>query len=114
MTPSNVLGVVSLIIWALLILITVKYLSLVLRADNKGEGGILALGAVCLGCLAPVLSVVGIGVGGAALFDIPKWLLALNTLLLTGWGTMFLSRRLTSCPVLPRATQACAATPSSH
>ena len=72
-------------------------------------GGILALGAVCLGCLAPVLSVIGISIGGAALFDLPKWLLALNTLLLTGWGTMFLSRRLASCPVMPRATTSCAA-----
>ena len=77
-------------------------------------GGVLALAAVCLGCMAPVLSIIGIGIGGAALVDIPKWLLALNTLLLTGWGTMFLSRRLTSCPVLPRATQSCAAAPSSH
>ncbi|MBF0290754.1 MAG: hypothetical protein HQK86_01200 [Nitrospinae bacterium] len=68
-------------------------------------GGVLAFLTICLGCLAPVLSVVGIGIGGSMLADIPKWLMTLNTLLLTGGGTMFLSRKLTSCPVLP--TQCC-------
>ena len=42
-SSSNVLGVVSLILWSLLLIVTVKYLVYVLRADNKGEGGILAL-----------------------------------------------------------------------
>ena len=42
-STSNVLGVVSLILWSLLLIVTVKYLVYVLRADNKGEGGILAL-----------------------------------------------------------------------
>jgi len=41
--PANVLGVLSLIFWALIIVISVKYLLLVMRADNRGEGGILAL-----------------------------------------------------------------------
>ncbi len=45
-TPANVLGVLSLVVWALLALITVKYLGFVLRADNRGEGGILALVAL--------------------------------------------------------------------
>lgn len=45
-TPANVLGVLSLIIWSLLAVVSVKYLLLVLRADNKGEGGILALAAL--------------------------------------------------------------------
>ncbi|MCX6858714.1 MAG: potassium transporter Kup [Verrucomicrobia bacterium] len=40
---GNVLGVLSLIIWALILIVTIKYLVYVLRADNKGEGGILAL-----------------------------------------------------------------------
>lgn len=43
---ANVLGVVSLIVWSLVIVISVKYLAVVLRADNKGEGGILALMAL--------------------------------------------------------------------
>jgi KUP system potassium uptake protein len=42
-TPDNVLGVLSLIFWALVIIISIKYMLLILRADNQGEGGILAL-----------------------------------------------------------------------
>ena len=45
-TRGNVLGVLSLIFWSLLLVISVKYLLFVLRADNKGEGGILALMAL--------------------------------------------------------------------
>jgi KUP system potassium uptake protein len=40
---ANIIGVVSLLIWALSLVVCVKYLGIVLRADNKGEGGILAL-----------------------------------------------------------------------
>ncbi|HEX8319589.1 MAG TPA: potassium transporter Kup [Longimicrobium sp.] len=42
-TPQNVLGVLSLIVWALVLVISFKYAVFVLRADNRGEGGILAL-----------------------------------------------------------------------
>lgn len=42
-THDNVLGVLSLILWSLLLIISIKYLILILRADNRGEGGILAL-----------------------------------------------------------------------
>jgi KUP system potassium uptake protein len=45
-THDNVLGVLSLIFWALVIVISIKYLVFVLRADNQGEGGILALTAL--------------------------------------------------------------------
>jgi KUP system potassium uptake protein len=45
-TPSHVLGVLSLIFWALIIVISIKYLVFVLRADNQGEGGILSLMAL--------------------------------------------------------------------
>ncbi len=45
-TPTNVYGVLSLIMWALMIVITIKYLAFVMRADNGGEGGILALTAL--------------------------------------------------------------------
>ncbi|HJU05111.1 MAG TPA: potassium transporter Kup [Nitrospiraceae bacterium] len=45
-TDAHVLGVLSLIIWSLLLVVTVKYLVFVLRADNEGEGGILALMAL--------------------------------------------------------------------
>jgi len=45
-TPANVIGVLSLIFWSLIIVISIKYLALVLRADNRGEGGIIALTAL--------------------------------------------------------------------
>ena len=66
-------------------------------------GGLLAVSAVCVSCLAPALSVVGLGIAGSLLADVPKWLIALNTLLLTGWGTLFLARRMMQCPT-PRRT----------
>ena len=44
-THENVLGVLSLIVYALLLVVSVKYIAIVLRADNQGEGGILALTA---------------------------------------------------------------------
>jgi KUP system potassium uptake protein len=45
-TPDNVLGVLSLVFWAMTFVVTFKYLSFVMRADNRGEGGILALMAL--------------------------------------------------------------------
>jgi KUP system potassium uptake protein len=45
-TPGNVLGLVSLVLWALIVVVTVKYVALVMRADNRGEGGVLALMAL--------------------------------------------------------------------
>jgi KUP system potassium uptake protein len=45
-TPLNVLGVLSLIFWSLTLIISIEYLIFVLRADNQGEGGILALMAL--------------------------------------------------------------------
>lgn len=44
--PENVLGILSLIFWSLVLIISIKYLAFVLRADNRGEGGILALTAL--------------------------------------------------------------------
>ena len=44
--PANVLGVLSLIVWSLILVISVKYLLFVMRADNRGEGGIIALVAL--------------------------------------------------------------------
>jgi len=45
-TPANVLGVLSLVFWALIVVISIKYLVFIMRADNRGEGGILALMAL--------------------------------------------------------------------
>ncbi len=47
-TQDNILGILSLIFWALILVISIKYLSFVLRADNQGEGGIMALTALLL------------------------------------------------------------------
>jgi len=42
-TPDNILGILSLIFWTLLLVVSVKYAALIMRANNKGEGGIMAL-----------------------------------------------------------------------
>jgi KUP system potassium uptake protein len=46
LTRENVFGILSIIFWALMIVVTVKYVMLIMRADNRGEGGILALTAL--------------------------------------------------------------------
>ena len=48
-SEANVLGLLSLMFWALIIVITLKYLTFVMRADNDGEGGIVALAALAVG-----------------------------------------------------------------
>jgi KUP system potassium uptake protein len=50
-TPHNVYGVLSLVFWSLTLIISIKYLSYILRADNKGEGGTLALMALASSAL---------------------------------------------------------------
>ncbi|HZF54628.1 MAG TPA: KUP/HAK/KT family potassium transporter [Polyangiaceae bacterium] len=57
-TPANVLGVLSLIFWSMLMVVTVKYVTFIMRADNQGAGGVLAL-------LALVPSKPGKAVSGA-------------------------------------------------
>ena len=47
-TPDNVLGVLSLFLWSLIIVVTLKYVAFIMRADNKGEGGIIALMTLAL------------------------------------------------------------------
>jgi len=72
LNTENVLGVLSMIFWSLILIVSVKYLVFVMRADNKGEGGILALmallqrGRVAHG-LVPRRLIVTIGIFGAAL-----------------------------------------------
>jgi len=48
LTPANILGIVSLVLWALIIVVSVKYVVFIMRADNRGEGGIMALIALAL------------------------------------------------------------------
>jgi hypothetical protein len=72
LTPVNVLGVLSVIFWALVIVVTFKYVTLVLRADNNGEGGVLALTALVSRGLEGQPRrrwwLVGFGIFGAAMF----------------------------------------------
>jgi KUP system potassium uptake protein len=63
-----VLGILSLIIWALLLVVTVKYVLILLRADNKGEGGTLALMALASRALARGGIVILLGIISGALF----------------------------------------------
>ena len=69
---GNVLGVLSLIFWSLILVVTVKYVGIIMRADNRGEGGILALMEIVLRSLpiaSPLAYTVGLlGVFGTALF----------------------------------------------
>ena len=66
------LGVLSLVFWSLILVVTIKYVFIIMRADNRGEGGILALMAVVqrsLPIAAPLAYGVGIlGIFGTALF----------------------------------------------
>jgi KUP system potassium uptake protein len=72
LTTANLLGIVSLIFWGLTMIVSLKYVTLVLRADNRGEGGIMALMALALNSVTRfsrwhyVLTV--IGVFGATMF----------------------------------------------
>src|SRR3954468_7383477 len=68
-TPQAVFGVVSLIIWSLLLVVTLKYVVILLRADNHGEGGTLALMALAQRALSSGAgAVVLLGIVSGALF----------------------------------------------
>jgi KUP system potassium uptake protein len=70
--PATILGLLSLIFWSLFLVVTVKYVMIIMRADNKGEGGIMALMALAqraLGNAKRLRYTVGIlGIFGASLF----------------------------------------------
>jgi len=70
-SQGNVLGVLSLIFWALMIIISFKYVTFIMRADNRGEGGILALLALIVSKKSNRVRyrrlLLGIGIFGAAL-----------------------------------------------
>ncbi|NCT84459.1 MAG: potassium transporter Kup [Comamonadaceae bacterium] len=71
-TPDTLIGAISAIVWALTLVVTLKYVVLILRADNRGEGGGLALTALATQAVRgrPVLRrfLLLLGVGGATLF----------------------------------------------
>ncbi len=52
LNPVNLFGIVSLIVWGLTVIVSIKYVTLVLRADNRGEGGIMALMSLALSSIS--------------------------------------------------------------
>ncbi len=71
LSPANVVGAVSAIFWALMLVVTIKYVFLVMRADNRGEGGIIALLAMTVasaGSQSTRKKLLLLGAVGAALF----------------------------------------------
>ena len=69
LSEPAVLGVLSLVFWSLILVVTVKYVVLILRADNRGEGGVIALGTLAshavpstpaLCWLIPALTIAGL------------------------------------------------------
>lgn len=71
-TPDNVLGILSLFFWSLIIVVTLKYVAFIMRANNKGEGGIIALMTLALHNGDPASRrqrlLIALGLFGAALF----------------------------------------------
>ena len=72
LNPVNLIGAVSVILWGLMFIVTLKYVILILRADNRGEGGIMALTALASKAAGTTprrrLVLLLVGVFGAALF----------------------------------------------
>ena len=72
LTPENIIGGVSAIFWALMIIVSLKYVTLILRASNRGEGGIMALLALATSSVRDrprlQMSLLVLGVFGASLF----------------------------------------------
>ena len=71
-TPENILGILSLIFWSLIFVVSLKYVAFILRADNRGEGGIMALTALAAKAAGSTprghLALLLLGVMGASLF----------------------------------------------
>jgi KUP system potassium uptake protein len=69
---ANLIGAASVIVWTLMLVVTLKYVVLILRADNRGEGGIIALTALAAGAAGSTArrrtALIMVGVAGAALF----------------------------------------------
>ena len=72
LNEGSVLGILSLMFWAMMVLVMVKYLVFMMRADNKGEGGILALTALAQRCFRASSRgrwvVISLGIFGASMF----------------------------------------------
>jgi len=71
-TPGDVYGVISLVFWSITLIVSVKYVTIIMRADNHGEGGVLALAALVRQVAGPrsvvAVRVIVLAIVGAALF----------------------------------------------
>jgi len=67
-TPDNVFGIASLLLWSIIVVVTLKYIMFVMRADNRGEGGILALLALVGDKAVSKGVLLTLGLFGSALF----------------------------------------------
>jgi len=69
---NHVYGIISLVFWSITIIVSIKYVTVIMRADNEGEGGIMALIALVQSALSPQRTrravLVALGIFGAALF----------------------------------------------
>ncbi|WP_299761837.1 potassium transporter Kup [Ramlibacter sp.] len=72
LTPANVYGVLSMVFWTITLVVSLKYVTLILRADNNGEGGLIAMLALASNAVAdrPRLRgwLLGVGIFGTAIF----------------------------------------------
>ena len=72
LTPANILGVLSLVFWTLTVVVSIKYVVLILRADNNGEGGLIAMLALASQAVTdrPALRrrLLVVGIFGTAIF----------------------------------------------
>jgi KUP system potassium uptake protein len=72
LTPDNVYGVLSMVFWTITVIVSLKYVTLILRADNNGEGGLVAMLALASNAVAdrPELRrwLLGLGIFGTAIF----------------------------------------------
>lgn len=72
LTPANVYGVLSLVFWTVTVIVSLKYVTLILRADNNGEGGLIAMLALASNAVAdrPALRnvLLAVGIFGTAIF----------------------------------------------
>ena len=71
-TPEDVFGVISMMFWSITLIVSIKYIGIVMRADNEGEGGVMALVALVRRLLgerrSSARAIVALGVLGASLF----------------------------------------------
>ena len=69
LTHDHILGVLSLLLWSLILVVSIKYVSFIMRADNRGEGGILSLMVLAQRALEKrTMLLTTLGLFGAALF----------------------------------------------